>query len=390
MTDATLDRPVAATVYPILVAVAFCHMLNDTMQSLLAAIYPILKADFALAYWQIGLLTAAFMVTASIFQPVVGFLNDRRPKPWSLPLAMGFTMTGVLLLAFAPSYPLLLVGAVSIGLGSSIFHPEAIRVTRAASGVRFGLGQSVFNVGGNTGSSMGPLLAAFIVVPLGRPFVAVFAVLALIGSATLTWVSRWHLRAAAKTRPAGPALSRRQVVGAIVVLLVLIFSRYIYVESLNSFYTFYLIHKFGLTTPQAQLMLFLFLVSLAVGIFLGGPLGDRIGARRVIWLSILGPLPFTLLLPHVGLVATGVLTVGIALVIASAFPAIMVFSQELLPGRVGLVAGLFYGFAFGVAGVGAAALGVLADAYGLDFVYRVCSVLPAIGVLAFLLPPTHG
>lgn len=387
MTHATTTAPAApAPAYPILLAVALCHMANDTLQSLLAAIYPVLKEEFTLAYWQVGLLTAAFMVTASVLQPVVGFLTDRRPMPWSLPFAPGFTLLGVLLLAFAPSYPLLLAGSVCIGLGSSVFHPEAIRVTRAASGGRYGLGQSVFNIGGNLGTSAGPLAAAFLVVPLGRSVVAVFAVLALGSMAILRWVSRWHLTSAPKRPPQDRSLTRRQIGFAIAVLLMLLFSRYIYVESLNSFYTFYLIERFGVGTQSAQLMLFLFLAALALGIFLGGPLGDRIGARRVIFLSILGPLPLTLILPYVGLTATAVLTVAIGLVIASSFPAIMVYSQALIPGRIGLIAGLFYGFAFGIAGIGAAVLGALADVWGLEAVYRVCSVLPALGVLAFLLP----
>jgi FSR family fosmidomycin resistance protein-like MFS transporter len=380
--------PAPQPAYPILLAVSLCHLLNDVMQSMLSAIYPILKRDFALAYWQIGLLTAAFMVTASVLQPLVGLAADRRPLPRSLPAGMGATFLGVGLLAFAPGYGGLLAGAALIGVGSSVFHPEASRVARAASGGRHGLAQSLFQTGGNLGSSLGPLLAAFVVVPLGRPSVALFAAMALAAMAILGRVGRWYAAIAAR-RPAAAAaapLPRRRVTAAVALLLALIFSRYVYVESLNSYYTFFLIHRFGLTTQQAQLMLFLFLAAVAAGVFLGGPVGDRVGARTVIWASILGPLPLTLALPHAGLALTGVLSVAIGLVIASAFPAMVVFAQELIPGRVGLVAGLFFGFAFGIGGIGAAALGALADRIGIAAVFAICAWLPAMGVLGLMLP----
>ena len=392
MTDTPLSPPraVQTTVYPILLAISLCHMLNDVMQSLLAAIYPMLKTDFSLAYWQIGLLTLCFQVTASLLQPVVGIVTDRRSLPRSLPVAMGATMLGLGLLAFANGYILLLLGAAMIGMGSAVFHPEASRVARTASGGRYGLAQSVFQVGGNFGSSIGPLLAAFIVVPFGRGSVAWFALLALAAMLILTRVGRWHGAARAKARAAPEkgtlALSPRRVRLTIVVLIALVFSKFIYMASLSSYYTFFLIHRFGLTTQQAQLMLFLFLAAVALGTIIGGPIGDRIGTRWVIWVSILGTLPFTLALPHVGLTMTGVLSVVIGMTLASAFPAIIVFAQELMPGRVGLVAGLFFGFAFGIGGIGAAALGLLADAKGIEFVYNVCAFLPALGILALLLP----
>jgi FSR family fosmidomycin resistance protein-like MFS transporter len=359
------------------------------MQSLLAAIYPLLKEEFALDYWQNGLITLCFQVTASLLQPDVGIVTDRRSMPWSLPLAMGSTLIGLLLLARVESYPLLLLGAGMIGIGSAVFHPEASRVARTASGGRFGLAQSVFQVGGNFGSAIGPLLAAFIVVPQGRASVAWFAVLAMAAMLILVRVSRWHGThgAARRARLAtGTSLSRKRVILTIGLLIALIFSKFVYMSSLSSYYTFYLIEKFQMSTQGAQVMLFVFLGAVALGTVIGGPVGDRIGARWVIWVSILGALPFTLALPHVGLVATGVLTFCVGVILASAFPAIVVFAQELIPGRVGLVAGLFFGFAFGIGGLGAAALGVLADIRGIEFVYNVCAFLPAIGILAVFLP----
>lgn len=385
--DQTVSAPSTATA--VLLSLGLCHMLNDVMQSMLEAIYPILKQDFVLAYWQVGAMTLAFMGTASLLQPVIGFLADRRPIPWLLPAAMAFTCTGVLLLSIAPAYPVLLVGAVAIGLGSSIFHPEASRVARAAAGGRYGLAQSVFQVGGNFGSSLGPLLAAFIVVPLGRGSVGWFALAALVGLVILSRVSAWHGRtrrgAPAKSR-SGAELSRRRVVFTVGVLVMLLLSKYVYTASLSSFYTFYLIERFGLPVRTAQVMLFLFLGAMALGTILGGPIGDRIGPRRVIWVSILGALPFTLALPHLGPVGAGVATVCTGLIIASSFPAIVVFAQEMIPGRVGLVAGMFFGFAFGIGGVGAVVLGLLADSWGIEAVFRLCAWLPALGVLAVLLP----
>ncbi|MBO6717761.1 MAG: MFS transporter [Rhizobiaceae bacterium] len=366
-------------------------MLNDIMQSLLAAIYPMLKTDFRLDFWQIGLLTMAFQVTASLLQPAVGLYTDRRPMPYSLAFGMGSTFVGLLVLAYAGQYWLLIVGACFIGFGSAVFHPEASRIARLASGGRFGMAQSVFQIGGNTGTAIGPLLAAFIVVPFGQASVAWFSVIALIGMAVLWHVGGWYSRersAAAKRPAAGPAfrLPRRTVVIAILALIALTFSKHVYVVSLSSYYTFFVIEKFGVSVQASLLLLFLFLGASAVGLVLGGLLSDKIGARTVIWFSILGALPFTLALPHVGLTATAVLSVVIGVVMASAFPAIVVFAQELVPGRVGMIAGLFFGLAFGLAGLGAAVLGVVADLKGIGFVYMVCSFLPAIGLAAIFLP----
>lgn len=379
------------TTYGVILAVSLCHMLNDVMQSLLAAIYPLLQAEFSLAFWQIGLMTLVFQGTASILQPVVGLLTDRRPMPFSLPVGMGSTLCGLVLLATAQGYGWLLLGAGLIGIGSAVFHPEASRVARMAAGGKFGTAQSLFQVGGNFGSAIGPLLAAFIVVPLGRPSIIWFSLAAMLGMAILGRVGLWYRRenraASARARPQTVQLSsRRRVIWAIVVLALLVFSKNIYTASISSYYTFYTIEKFGLTTQQSQLMLFLFLGAVAAGTVLGGPVGDRIGPLAVIWVSILGVLPFTLLLPHADLFWTCVLSVVIGVIMASAFPAIIVFAQELVPGRVGLIAGIFFGFAFGIGGIAAAALGVLADARGLDFVYALCAWLPALGLLTAFLP----
>lgn len=393
MTDAAVTpphQPAADPTYRILLAISCCHMLNDLMQSLLAAIYPMLKAEFALDFWQIGLLTFFFQLTASILQPVVGIVTDKRPLAWSLPIGMAATMCGLVLLAFAPRYGLLVCGAGLIGVGSSIFHPEASRVARAASGGRFGMAQSVFQVGGNVGSAAGPLLAAFVVVPFGRGSVAWFALVALVGMVMLMSVSRWQTRerGAARRRPAAlqANLPPKRVALAITVLVLLIFSKFVYMASMSSYYTFFLIDRFGLSVQQAQTMLFLFLAAVAFGTIIGGPVGDRIGRRAVIWVSILGVLPFTLMLPYANLFWTGALSVIIGIALASAFPAIVVFGQELLPGRVGTVAGLFFGAAFGVGGIAAAALGVLADLVGIQTVFEFCAVLPVLGLLTVFLP----
>ncbi|WP_052081198.1 MFS transporter [Paracoccus halophilus] len=376
----------------VLVAISLCHMINDIMQSMLAAIYPLLQQEFTLSYWQIGLMTFAFQVTASLLQPVVGAVTDKNPMPHSLSVGMGSTFIGVLLLALAREYWVLLAGAMLIGIGSAVFHPESSRVARIASGGKFGTAQSLFQLGGNFGTALGPLLAAFIVVPLGRPSVAIFSIAAMIGSAVLWKVGSW---AEGRRRASGPAavmslpFSRRRVAAAIVVLALLTFTKNIYTASLTSYYTFYLIEKFALTTQQAQMMLFLFLGGMAGGVMLGGLFGDRFGPLKVIWFSILGILPFTLILPHVGLAATGLLTIVIGLILASAFPAIVVFAQELVPGRTGLIAGIFFGFAFGMGGIAAAVLGVIADARGIEFVYRICSYLPLMGLLTIFLPRMH-
>lgn len=390
MTAIPQPRAASATVFPILLAVAACHMMNDVMQSMLSSIYPILKTDFALQYWQIGLMTLAFQGTASLLQPAIGIYTDAKPQPWSLPLASVCTFMGVMGLAFAPSYPALIAAAMLVGLGSAIFHPESSRVARVASGGRFGLAQSVFQVGGNFGTAIGPLLAAFVVLPYGRPSVAIFAGLAVLAGIVLVQVSRWyasHLASRAKkvvdkTLP----LSKGRTIAAIAVLVILTFSKNAYMASLHSYYTFYLIESFGVDTRTAQLMLFLFLGAVAAGTVLGGPIADRWGPMVVIWISILGVLPFTLALPHVGLVASGVLTVCIGLILASAFSAIVVLAQELLPGRVGMVAGIFFGLSFGMGGIAAAGLGVLADHVGIRTVYLICSVLPVMGVLTVFLP----
>ena len=378
-------------VWTVLGGVSLCHCINDVMQSLVSAIYPLLREEFALAYWQIGFLTFAFTVTASVLQPLVGVVTDRRPMPLALPLGMGSTLLGIVVLATAPSYALLILGAMLIGIGSSIFHPEASRIARAASGGRYGTAQSVFQVGGNVGHAVGPLLAAFIVVPLGRPSLLLFTVGAAAGMAVLYRVSEWY-----RTRPrpvrgamqrgAAAALPKGRVMGALVVLGILVFTKNAYTASLSSFYTFYVIERFGLTAQQSQLMLFLFLGAMAAGVLLGGPIGDRIGPLAVIWVSILGVLPFTLALPYANLWGSAVLTVAIGVIIASAFPAILVFAQELMPGRIGMINGIFFGLAFGMGGIAAAVLGVLADARGIEFVYRVCAWLPALGLLTVLLP----
>ncbi len=390
MTAIPQPRRDNATVFPILLAISACHMLNDVMQSMLSSIYPILKADFALDYWQIGLLTLAFQGTASLLQPAIGIFTDARPLPWSLPVASVSTFLGVMGLAFAPSYGLLILGAMFVGFGSAIFHPESSRVARLASGGRFGLAQSVFQVGGNFGTAIGPLLAAFVVLPLGRPSVALFGALAVLAGMVLVRVSRWygaHLRArAAKLADKTLPLSRNRTVLAIAVLVALTFSKNVYMASIGSYYTFYLIETFDVTTRSAQLMLFLFLGAVAAGTVLGGPIADRWGAMTVIWGSILGVLPFTLALPHVGLWGSALLSVCIGLILASAFSAIVVFAQELLPGRVGMVAGIFFGLAFGMGGIAAAALGVLADHYGIRTVYLICAWLPALGILTIFLP----
>lgn len=383
--------PAARTSWLVLVAISFCHMINDIMQSLLAAIYPLLQLEFDLTFGQIGLMTFAFQVTASLLQPLVGLVTDKRPMPQSLPIGMGSTLCGLLLLGFAQSYGGLLAGAMLIGLGSAVFHPESSRVARLASGGKFGTAQSLFQVGGNFGSALGPLLAAFIVVPLGRPSVAAFALLALVGMILLNRVGAWYgaINRANAGRPRETAthgLSRNRVVWAIIVLALLVFSKNAYTASISSYYTFFLIDRFELGIVPAQQMLFLFLAATAVGVMLGGLIGDRFGPLVVIWVSIVGVLPFTLMLPHVGLVMTGVLSVVIGVIIASAFPAIVVYAQMLLPGRVGLVAGIFFGFAFGMGGIAAAILGVMADLRGIAWVYQACAFLPLLGLLTVFLP----
>ena len=386
-----LRRVTEHPAYAVILAISIGHFLNDVMQSLVAAIYPLLRDEFSLSFWQIGLLTLAFQVTASLLQPLVGHLTDRHPIPQLLTFGMAATLGGLVLLAFAPAYPMLLAGAMLIGIGSAVFHPEASRVARLSSGGRFGTAQSIFQLGGNAGSAAGPLLAAFIVVPLGRGSIGWFSAAALLGMVILWRVGVWHARirlaqgGRASTSRALP-LPGRRVALAIGVLALLVFSKNIYTASITSYYTFFLIERFGLTTQQSQLVLFLYLGASAVGVMLGGPLGDRFGALTVIWISVLGVLPFTLLLPHVDLFWTVVLAMLIAAIFASAFPAILVFAQELMPGRVGMISGVFYGLAFGMGGIAAAALGVLADLRGIEFVYQICAYLPLLGLLTILLP----
>lgn len=394
LTDTTANAgriPAETTAYAVILAVSFCHLINDIMQSLLSAIYPMLKSDYGLDFWQIGLLTMTFQVTASLLQPAIGIYTDKRPLPYSLPVGMGSTLIGLMFLAFAGQYALLLVGAALVGLGSAVFHPESSRVARLASGGKYGLAQSLFQVGGNFGQALGPLLAAFIVVPRGQSSVAWFSVAALVGMIVLWQVGTWYSnhRKANANRPASipkQTLPRRTIVVALVVLAILTFSKNVYMASISSFYTFYVIEKFGVSVQMSQVLLFVFLGGAAVGTIVGGPIGDRFGAKTVIWFSILGVLPFTLVLPFADLTWTVVLSFVIGLVMASAFPAIVVFAQELLPGRVGMVAGIFFGLAFGMAGIAAAVLGVVADARGIEYVYAVCSVLPLLGLLTIFLP----
>ena len=380
------------TAFDILAALSFCHLLNDMMQSLIPAIYPILKQNFDLNFTQVGLITLVLQLTGALLQPVIGFYSDRRPRPYALATGMGFTLAGMILLSRAGNFPMVLAAASLVGLGSSVFHPESSRIARAASGGRHGFAQSLFQVGGNVGSSLGPLLAAFVVLPRGQSSIAWFSLAALVAIAFLFHVGSWYegsgamhaARGAASARHG--AVSSRQVVTAIAILLALLFSKFIYLASLGSYYTFYLISRFHLSVQSAQIHLFLFLGAVAGGTIVGGPVGDRIGRRQVILWSILGVLPFTLALPYANLFWTRILSIVIGMVLASAFSVIVVYAQELMPGRVGMVAGLLFGVAFGISGIGAAALGALADRTDIFFVYRLCSYLPAIGVLALWLP----
>jgi len=386
-----VQKAPVATVFTVILAISFCHLLNDMMQSLLPAIYPELKARFGLTFAQIGLVTLAYQITASLLQPVVGLYADRRPTPLALPGGTLFTLGGLTVLSIAHNFGVLLLGACLLGVGSSVFHPESSRVARMAAGERHGLAQSLFQVGGNAGSALGPLAAALIVVRWGQSSLAAFALLALLSCAVLWNVSLWYRhhglkRLTSARAGASIALPRKEAAGGIAVLLALIFSKYVYLASLTSYFTFYLIHRFHTSVEQAQMHLFAFLAAVAVGTIAGGPLGDRFGRKYVIWFSILGALPFTLLLPHVDLFWTLPVTVIIGLIMASAFPAIVVFAQELVPGKVGMISGLFFGFSFGMGGLGAAALGWFADKAGIEAVYAVCAWLPAIGLLAAFLP----
>ena len=378
---------------PILVALSVCHLLNDLIQSLIPALYPLLKEEFDLDFTQIGLITLAFQLTASLLQPTVGAYTDKRPMPFSLAIGMGSTLIGLLLLSIAQSYAAVLFAAALVGTGSAIFHPEASRVARMASGGRFGTAQALFQVGGNLGQAVGPLLAAFIVLPHGQGAIAWVSVAALIAMALLTRVGGWYranikprVQAAAQAAGNLRSLSRGRVLFLITILMLLLFSKNVYSSSLTSFFTFYLIERFNLPVQAAQVQLFIFMASIAVGTLLGGALTDRIGRRPMIWISILGVLPFTMAMPYADLFWTGVLTIIIGLLTASAFPAILVYAHEVLPGRVGFVSGMFFGFSFGLGGLGAAVMGGLADAYGIATVYQICSYLPALGVVAWFLP----
>ncbi|WP_157505733.1 MFS transporter [Geminicoccus roseus] len=376
----------------IMVAASLCHLLNDMMQSMLASIYPLIKTDFQLDFVQIGIITLAFQLTASLLQPFVGLWTDRHPMPYSLPIGMGFTLAGLVLLSFAGGFLTVLAAAALIGVGSSVFHPEASRVSRLASGGRHGLAQSLFQVGGNFGTAIGPLLAAFIIVPYGRQNVLFFTLAAFLAIAILTYMGSWYNRHLIARRAKGPTLpipspvARNVVIVSMAILILLTFSKNFYMASFSSYYTFYLIDRFDLSIQSAQIHLFLFLGAAAAGTILGGPIGDAIGRKLVIWISILGVVPFTLALPYANLFWTDVLAILTGLIMASAFPAIVVYAQELLPGKVGMVAGLFFGFAFGMGGLGAALLGLLADHTSIAFVYKVCSFLPLIGILTVFLP----
>ena len=387
-------RPGTAAIgpaYVVLGGISFSHFLNDTMQSLIASVYPILKASYALDFAQIGLITLAFQFTASLLQPVVGHFTDKKAQPFSLAIGMGFTFFGLLLLSAARQYPVILAAAALVGLGSAVFHPESARIARLASGGRYGFAQSVFQLGGSFGTAMGPVLAALIVVPFGQPSIAWFSLIAFLAIVILWRIGVWYRpQIAAKKFPAPAphpdAPSSRRVMTALVVLVALLFSKQLYVSSLSSYYIFYLMDKFAVSTQAAQLYLFIFLAANAVGAFFGGPLGDRFGRKYVIWFSILGALPFTLALPYAGLFAGAVLTVFIGLIISSATSSIIVFAQELMPHRFGMISGMFFGFAFGFGGLGAAVLGKVADHTGIAFVYQVCAFLPVIGLLAVFLP----
>ena len=395
--------PAAATTTPqasplvmrILGACALAHLINDLIQAVLPSIYPMLKANYGLSFAQVGLITLTFQLTASLLQPWIGYHTDRHPKPWLLPAGMVCTLIGILMLAFVGSFPAILLAAGLVGVGSSTFHPETSRVARLASGGRFGLAQSTFQVGGNTGSALGPLLAAAIIIPYGQGHVAWFGLFAVFAILVLYGLSRWYRNHLSlfKLKQGGKAthgLSKGRVTFALVILAVLVFSKYFYMSSLTSYFTFYLIEKFHLSVASSQMYLFLFLGAVAVGTFAGGPIGDKIGRKKVIWFSILGAAPFTLALPYVDLFWTAVLSVVIGFIIASAFSAIVVFAQELVPGNVGMIAGIFFGLMFGFGGIGAALLGLLADSHGIEYVYQLCSFLPLVGILTILLPSTKG
>ncbi len=396
-TNAAVADP-KQTVFALLFAISFSHLLNDTIQALLPAIYPVLKDSYGLTFTQLGLITLTFQVTASLLQPLVGYITDKRPLPYSLPVGMGLTLIGLLALSQAHSYHAILIASGLVGSGSAIFHPEASRIAHMAAGRRRGLAQSLFQVGGNAGSSIGPLLAAWFIVPHGQAVLSWFSIVAMLGVAVLWQIGMWQARnlhliqrkaarssAAAQNRP-----SSGKIAFAMAILVMLIFSKYVYLVSLSNYYTFYLMERFHVSVQTSQYYLFLFLFAVAVGTIVGGPVGDRIGRKRVIWFSILGAAPFSLWLPHAGLALTAVLTVIIGLILASAFSAILVYAQELMPGKVGMIAGLFFGLAFGIAGIGSAVLGKMADHQGIIFVFHFCAFLPLLGLLTMFLPDVEG
>jgi FSR family fosmidomycin resistance protein-like MFS transporter len=380
------------TVYPILFAISLSHLLNDLIQSVIPAVYPMLKSNYALSFTQIGIITLVFQLTASILQPFVGLYTDKNPTPRSLAVGMLFSLAGLICISFASNFIYILLSVSLIGMGSSIFHPEASRVAHLASGGKKGLAQSIFQVGGTAGGAIGPLLVALIVIPLGQQYIGVFGVLAIVAVMILTYVGNWyqiHLKPKTQTTSVGASksdLSKSKVIFALVILLILIFSKYFYMASMTSYFTFYLINKFHVSVQESQIYLFIFLASVAAGTILGGPLGDRYGRKLIIWVSILGAAPFTLLLPHVGLGLTIVLAIIIGLIISSAFSAILVYATELIPGKVGMIAGLFFGFAFGMGGIGSAVLGWLADRTSIEYVFNICAYLPLIGIVTGLLP----
>lgn len=386
------ESALKGTAFKVLTAISASHLINDMLQSLILAIYPLLQKEFTLSFTQIGIITLTYQITASLLQPLIGHYTDKHPKPYSLPVGMGFTLAGLLLLAVAQTYGVILIAAALVGTGSSVFHPESSRVARMASGGRHGLAQSLFQVGGNFGSALGPLLAAIVIAPYGKGNVAWFALAALLGMVVLLQISRWYSHQQQLAKKRGPApkvvspLPKRTVVLSLSILLLLVFSKYFYLTSLSSYYTFYLIQKFGVSIQQAQFHLFAFLLAVAAGTIIGGPIGDKIGRKYVIWVSILGVAPFTLLLPHANLFWTSALSVIIGVILASAFSAILVYAQELIPGKVGMVSGLFFGLAFGMGGLGAAVLGYVADKTSIELVYQICAFLPLLGILTAFLP----
>jgi FSR family fosmidomycin resistance protein-like MFS transporter len=380
------------TVYSILFSISFAHLLNDLLQAVIPAAYPILKESYNLSFTQIGLITFSYQMAASILQPFVGFYTDKHPKPYSQIFGMFFTLAGIVLLSYASSFPIILVSVILVGIGSSIFHPEASRISYLSSGGKRGLAQSIFQIGGNTGTAIGPLLIAWIVVPHGQQNIIWFTIVALIGLVVLSRIATWyknHLNLTAKKKVVLenlPNLSQTRIVVSVIILLVLIFSKYFYISGISSYFTFYLMEKFNLSVQDAQYHLFLFLLSVAAGTLLGGPLGDKFGRKYVIWFSVLGAAPFTLMLPYANLFWTGALSMIIGVIISSAFPAILVYAQELLPKKLGMVSGLFYGFAFGMGGLGSAVLGYMADQTSISYVYSICAYLPLIGIIAYFLP----